>query len=481
MASIFQHEGRWQARFKDARGKWTSRTCGGADAATAKRWAAAWEAEARDTREGRIDPRDKGYREAAAHPLAEHVADFGAMLAAKGDTPGHVALALAHVRRVVVIIGAEHLADLSADAVRKAVAGIRDEGLALRTCNAILRSVKTFAGWLEADGRIRHNDLRAVGGYKADTDRRRIRRDVSDDELGRIIAAAQSGPASFGMSGADRAMAYRLAAGTGFRRNELASMTRASFALEGDAPTVRVAAGYSKRRRADEQPIDRVLAAALAGWLAGKAEGLRVLPLPRKTAEMLRGDMRRARGRWIMEATDREERRKRWESDYLAAADGEGRQFDFHALRHAFISRVVQSGASVKVCQELARHSTPVLTLGRYAHVRLADLRKAVPTIPTGTSTAEPMAMRPTGTDDSTPNRTEGETGATRAQQTAREMVRGRAESCDEGGKLRLAGGEGFASIHAGNDKTPRHGAGSFTREGDGVRTRNHRIDNPVL
>jgi len=66
---------------------------------------------------------------------------------------------------------------------------------------------------------------------------------------------------------------------------------------------------------------------------------------------------------------------------YWALADGEGRVFDFHALRHLFISRVVGSGASVKVCQELARHSSPVLTLGRYAHVRLADLRKALPTV----------------------------------------------------------------------------------------------------
>ena len=142
-------------------------------------------------------PCAKGYLEADCGPVAEHVADFGAMLAAKGDTPAHVALALAHVRRGVALVGAVRLSDLSADAVRKAVAAIRDEGLALRTCNAILRSVKTFAGWLEGDGRIRHNDLRAVGGYKADTDRRRVRRDISDDELGRIIAAARERPRVF--------------------------------------------------------------------------------------------------------------------------------------------------------------------------------------------------------------------------------------------------------------------------------------------
>jgi hypothetical protein len=50
---------------------------------------------------------------------------------------------------------------------------------------------------------------------------------------------------------------------------------------------------------------------------------------------------------------------------------------DFHALRHTYISRVVASGANIKVAQELARHSTPTLTLGRYAHVRLLDQTRA--------------------------------------------------------------------------------------------------------
>jgi len=173
MASVFEHEGRWTAKFKNERNKWTCRTCGGADKATAKEWSGEWEREARDLREGRVDPRVKGYREAALRPLAEHVADFRAMLAAKGNTAAHVAETTAHVERVAKAIGAEHLADLSADVVRKAVAAIRDGGRALRTCNSILRSVKTFAGWLEADGRIRQNDLRHVKGYNDSTDRRR--------------------------------------------------------------------------------------------------------------------------------------------------------------------------------------------------------------------------------------------------------------------------------------------------------------------
>jgi len=51
---------------------------------------------------------------------------------------------------------------------------------------------------------------------------------------------------------------------------------------------------------------------------------------------------------------------------------------DFHALRHTYISRLVASGANIKVAQELARHSSPMLTLGRYAHVQLVDQTRAL-------------------------------------------------------------------------------------------------------
>jgi len=61
---------------------------------------------------------------------------------------------------------------------------------------------------------------------------------------------------------------------------------------------------------------------------------------------------------------------------------------------------VVKSGANVKVAQELARHSTPTLTLGRYAHIGFLDRAKALaapPSIDTAPDGRE--ASRATGTD----------------------------------------------------------------------------------
>ena len=45
-------------------------------------------------------------------------------------------------------------------------------------------------------------------------------------------------------------------------------------------------------------------------------------------------------------------------------------KLDFHTLRVAYITFVIESGANIKEAQVLARHSTPEMTLNVYARVR---------------------------------------------------------------------------------------------------------------
>ncbi len=71
-----------------------------------------------------------------------------------------------------------------------------------------------------------------------------------------------------GMSGPERAMLYRLAVETGLRAGELRSLIRSSFQLDGDKPTVTVAAAYSKRRREDILPLRPELVEELRLFLA---------------------------------------------------------------------------------------------------------------------------------------------------------------------------------------------------------------------
>ena len=53
-------------------------------------------------------------------------------------------------------------------------------------------------------------------------------------------------------------------------------------------------------------------------------------------------------------------------------------KLDFHACRLAYINLVIDSGATIKEAQELARHSTPQLTMNIYGRVREERLAQTV-------------------------------------------------------------------------------------------------------
>ena len=205
----------------------------------------------------------------------------------------------------------------------------------------------------------------------------------------------------------DRAWAYRIAAGTGFRAGEVASLTLESFDLSGDTPSVTVEAAFSKRKRRDVQPIRPDFAALLRPWLATKAPGERVCPLPDgKAGLLLQADMGTARAAWVGEARTPAERATREAGDYLRPTDAAGRVVDFHALRVHYVSRVVEAGANLKEAMELARHSDPKLTLKTYARVGLHSLARVLDAMPTPNTRpiSERQTMRATGTDDHTAN-----------------------------------------------------------------------------
>jgi hypothetical protein len=78
---------------------------------------------------------------------------------------------------------------------------------------------------------------------------------------------------------------------------------------------------------------------------------------------------------------------------------------DFHSLRHTYLTMLGRHGVDLRTAQELAGHSTPLLT-ARYSHRRLYDLQGAVEKLPTLVPTSEPnsepntVKLRRTGTDD---------------------------------------------------------------------------------
>ena len=408
-------------------------------------------------------------RLAAAAPLAVHAGAFRADIIAAGRTERHADDRLGQVLRTAAAGGIATPADVTAGRVTLGLSRLRDgtaagllraaglsvgrggetgRGLAARrgerragvgasTLNHNLTGFRQFVRWMIRERRAADTpELRGVldlKGVPEAADPRHQRRAFAVAELRRLIGAAAAGPERFGMGGVERAALYRLAAETGLRAGELRGLRRCDLHLTGDAPTVTVPARIGKNRRAATLPLRPGTAAHLAVLLSGRMPAAAALPVPerREVPKMLRADLADARAAWLAEAAgdgDAAARVEREGSAFLAYRDHDGRVGDFHALRHTMVTNLSSPGVPVKVAQELARHSTPVLTLGRYAHAEADRMAEAVALLPD--LAAPPPAVAATGTG--------GDTGPAAAATR---------DDGDDRPPLRLAGVAGAAGV----------------------------------
>jgi integrase len=367
------------------------------------------------------------YAEHLARPLAEHLEDYGRYLAAKGDGGRHVRQMVHYCQVLLEAIDAERIGDVQPSAVLEFLHGLRVagrprvqlpdgqeqftrkelvtllgihpgsvarifrrghlpasgngkarrysraavealqerlcRGVGISTTNAYLTAIKGFLRWLgpARENRAPTDPLACLSRQNAAADLRVIRRALDPEHFAALLAAARAGRPLRGLTGAERAVLYLLAARTGLRASELASLSPASFDFA--APSVTVEAAYSKRRRRDVQPLRADVAELLAGHVHGRPRSAPLWPgsWAGDGAEILREDLAAAG---------------------IAYLDEAGRVYDFHALRHQFITDLAAAGVHPKDAQALARHSTITLTMDRYTHVRHANLQAALDKLP---------------------------------------------------------------------------------------------------
>ena len=418
MASLFRRKGKpgWIVQYTGPDGRRKTRY-GGRDKTVAQALARELEHEALLRRKGIIDGDADRLAEQARRPLSEHVDDYEKHLRDSNASPKHIAAVIPRLRAIVAGCGFERWPDITATRVTGFLADLRSKGLrglglskyapkskmpSIQTANYYLRAIKQFSSWMLRNGRAAANPVAHLRPGNADTDRRHLRRAFTADELRRLVDAARNGPDWNGIPGPERALVYRLAAEAGLRVNEIRSLTVGAFDLTGDPPTARVPAAFSKHRRQDVQPLPAGLAAELREHFAGKLPAAAAFRLPAAVdaADMLRRDLAAARAAWVTEADGNEaEYKRRAESDFLAYVDAAGRFADFHALRHTFISNLASGGVHPKLAQQLARHSSIVLTMDRYSHSLLTDRASALRVLPD--LTAKPLRQeRADGTYD---------------------------------------------------------------------------------
>ena len=345
MASIRKKGKTWYVRVRDESGH-QREVKAGPDKSVANQIARDLESKTQRIKAGILDPREAGCLDAERIPIAQHVADYVRNREDKGFCPNHLENVRKRLDWFLEETKITRLSQLRPSLADSALKALRDSGRSDQTVQHYATCWKSFTKWAWNNRRTRTDMLADLELPKVVTTSKRSA--LSLEQAARLVTSTRTGQVRCRMSGEDRAWLYTLAMATGLRRGELQSLTPESFSLDGSPAIVSLPGRDTKNSDDAIQPLPAHVIPSLRSWLAGKAAGRSLWPPERNTALMVRAD--------------------------LTAAGIAPEAFDFHCLRHSYVSAIVQCGGSVKDSMELARHHDADLTFNRYAHTRLADL-----------------------------------------------------------------------------------------------------------
>jgi integrase len=301
---------------------------------------------------------------ARRRPIAEHLTDFEESLRSRGVGDRHLKNILPHIRKVVDGCGLRTLADVDTEKIEAWLARQQRSGLlATQTRKHYSMHLKQLGKWLVATGRAAKNPFAALRtNLNVQNDCRQLRRAIVPKELQALLTTtAASSVRRYKMTGSQRCLCYAVALGTGLRRNELGVLTPEFFDLKAAPPVVTLSGAHTKNRSQAVLPLRRNPADRLQEWLRGWAPGEVLFPIKDKQVNyMIQADLEAAGVPYVKD----------------------GRTLDFHALRVSLVTNLALGGVPLAVAQKLARHSDPRLTANAYTQLGLADLSRAVESLP---------------------------------------------------------------------------------------------------
>ena len=312
------------------------------------------------------------FTDAASTPMRTVLAGFLRHLRRKRRGRQYIREVRTYVKWVIDKTEMRRLADFSADRLDRALGMLADADRAPRTINAYRGVCHALGAWAVKVGRIIERNPAAVIPLR-DTaaDIRKRRRALLPEEAYRLLEAC--GP---------RRLFYTVQMWTGLRVSETTALEWRDLRLDGDAPFIKLRAGTTKAKRADEIDLHLEVAAALCNAKPPFARPTDRVFKTTPTLKTFKRDLERAG---------------------IPFEDDEGRTVDRHALRTTFVSWLGGAGVDLRVAQRLARHTDPKLTAGTYQDVRLLDTRSAVAKLPSLQNETDGEQRRATGTDNATP------------------------------------------------------------------------------
>jgi integrase len=265
-------------------------------------------------------------------------------------------------------LGFQTLADLDGvlPRVENALRGLQEAKKSNLTIRHRATCLSAFCHWCVQRGLLDDDPLKGMVAFPKQA--KQARRAMTAAEVQKLLEHCTP----------ERRRMYECALASGLRANELRSLTVAD--VDAERGGLRLHAEWTKNRKPGFQPLPSPVVARLVEACKGRAGDAPLLEIGTQPARDLKRDFDKAK----------------------LLKFGPGGKVDFHALRVAYTTFVIESGANIKEAQALARHSTADLTLSVYAKARqerLSEVAEAVGRAALPSEAAEAVVIR-TGTDD---------------------------------------------------------------------------------
>ena len=324
---------------------WRTKVTGISDKQSAEQFARKWHLQKEREAQGLAIP--EAELKAATSPLGPEIERFLADLTAKRRTPEHVSNVKAHLKLLAEQCGWRRIQDVQAASF---VAWRAQQGhRAPKTLNEFLGSARAFCSWLVEMAKLPVSPLAKIKRSETRGLERRKRRVLTEEQLRGLCAVA--GP---------RKLIYAFAFYTAIRRNELANLLITDLVSQNGKWAAAVRAAISKNRKTEAVPIHHALVPLLEKHLAERA-GQRLLFKSVPRCDTLRADLERAG---------------------IPYKDAEGRQADFHSLRHATSTHMGANHAAPRAQMGVMRHHDMSLTMETYTDESHIPLREAIEKLP---------------------------------------------------------------------------------------------------
>ena len=378
----------WYVRYRDSNGRYKRESTGCRERQAAEKVLADIQGNVEKVRAGVMSRQELAASNGLEAPIGKHVKSYLSHLAVKiirgrRVSPRHVKYVGEKLDRVINECRFATLKDLDRRIVQRWMTKLTHTTLSSRTINMHRAAIIAFCNWCVAEGRLLVNPLAGLPKVQ-ETEPTRKRRPLTEDEIGRLLTAAQKRPLQDALTirrgknkgkplakvqpaerqrleriGLERALIYKFMIFTGLRRGETASLTVGGLCLDETNSYVSIEGKHAKSGRSAILPLRADLADDLRKHISHKAGKL--FNIKRNFLRSFNLDLAAAG---------------------IAKCDSQGRTVDVHSLRHTFATLLARNGVSPAVAQKLMRHSDIRLTMNTYTQLDLADTAGAVAGLP---------------------------------------------------------------------------------------------------